>query len=223
MSLFRKLPYDIVRDFAPVAPIGVFDLAIFVRGQATERTLGDLLARARAQPGRLTIGTIHPGSTQHLAAELFGATAGIDVVLVPYKASGAVLTALRSGEIDAAFEIVGPMLAQVEAGAVRALAVTSERRNPALPAVPTVEEAGLPGYRVASWNGLSAPAATPPAVIAALNAAVRAALAQPAVAQKLAALAVRAEPGSAEALRALLTSEIARWGEVIRRAKIEPQ
>lgn len=223
VSLFRKLPYDIVRDFTPVAPIGVFDLAIFVRSQAAERTLGDLLARARAQPGRLTIGTIHPGSTQHLAAELFRATAGIDVVIVPYKTSGAVLTALRAGEIDAAFEIVGPMLAQVEAGAVRALAVTSERRNPALPAVPTVEEAGLPGYRVASWNGLSAPAATPPAVIAALNAAVRAALAQPTVAQKLAALAVRPEPGSAEALRALLTSEIARWGEVIRRAKIEPQ
>ncbi|HXF46156.1 MAG TPA: tripartite tricarboxylate transporter substrate-binding protein, partial [Burkholderiaceae bacterium] len=223
VSLFKKLPYDIVRDFAPVAPIGEFDLALFVRAESADKTLGDLLARARARPGTLTIGTINPGSTQHLAAELFKTMAGIEAMLVPYKGSPAVLTALRAGEIDVAFEILGPWLPQVSAGAVRALAVTSQRRNPALASVPTVEEAGLAGYRVASWNGLAAPAGTPPEVIGRLNEAVRAALAEPAVAQRLHALSVRPEPGPPAALQSLLASEIARWGEVIRRAKLQPQ
>lgn len=223
VSLFRKLPYDVQRDLAPVAGIGAFDLGLFVRAEAPERTLADFLARARTRPGAPTIGTISPGSTQHLAAELFKTAAGIDALVVPYKASPAVLTALRGGEIDLAFEILGPMLPQVGAGAVRALAVTGARRNPALPQVPTVQEAGVEGYQVASWNALAAPAATPAAVIAKLNEAVRAALAQPALAQKLAALGVRAQATDGQAVRALMTSEIARWGDVIRRAKIEPQ
>jgi tripartite-type tricarboxylate transporter receptor subunit TctC len=223
VSLFRKLPYDVQRDLAPVAGIGAFDLGLFVRAEAPERTLADFLARARTRPGAPTIGTISPGSTQHLAAELFKTAASIDALVVPYKASPAVLTALRGGEIDLAFEILGPMLPQVGAGAVRALAVTGARRNPALPEVPTVQEAGVEGYQVASWNALAAPAATPAAVIAKLNEAVRAALAQPALAQKLAALGVRAQATDGQAVRALMASEIARWGDVIRRAKIEPQ
>jgi tripartite-type tricarboxylate transporter receptor subunit TctC len=223
VSLFRKLPYDVQRDLAPVAGIGAFDLGLFMRAEAPERTLADFLARARTRPGAPTIGTISPGSTQHLAAELFKTAAGIDALVVPYKASPAVLTALRGGEIDLAFEILGPMLPQVGAGAVRALAVTGARRNPALPEVPTVQEAGVEGYQVASWNALAAPAATPAAVIAKLNEAVRAALAQPALAQKLAALGVRAQATDGQAVRALMASEIARWGDVIRRAKIEPQ
>lgn len=223
VSLFRKLPYDVQRDLAPVVGIGAFDLGLFVRAEAPERTLADFLARARSRPGAPTIGTISPGSTQHLAAELFKTAAGIDALVVPYKASPAVLAALRSGEIDLAFEILGPMLPQVGAGAVRALAVTGARRNPALPEVPTVQEAGVEGYQVASWNALAAPAATPAAVIAKLNEAVRSALAQPALAQKLAAIGVRALPTDGQAVRALVASEIARWGDVIRRAKIEPQ
>ncbi len=223
VSLFRKLPYDVQRDLAPVVGIGAFDLGLFVRAEAPERTLADFLARARSRPGAPTIGTISPGSTQHLAAELFKTAAGIDALVVPYKASPAVLAALRSGEIDLAFEILGPMLPQVGAGAVRALAVTGARRNPALPEVPTVQEAGVEGYQVASWNALAAPAATPAAVIATLHEAVRSALAQPALAQKLAAIGVRALPTDGQAVRALVASEIARWGDVIRRAKIEPQ
>jgi tripartite-type tricarboxylate transporter receptor subunit TctC len=163
------------------------------------------------------------GSTQHLAAKLFETAAGIDALVVPYKGSPAVLTALRAGEIDLAFEITGPMLPQVAAGAVRALAVTSAQRNPQLPEVPTVQQAGVAGYDVASWNALAAPAGTPQPVIDALNKAVRDAVASPAVQDKLGRLGVRVQAGTPAALQALLASEIQRWGAVIRAAKIEPE
>ncbi len=222
-GLFRKLPYDPVKDFAPVSTLGFFDLGLFVGSGSPHASLKDLLAHARAKPGALNLGTIAVGSTQHLAAKLFETVAGIDVTLVPYKGSPAVLTALRSGEIDLAVEILGPMLPQVQAGAVRVLAVSSGRRNPALPDVPTVIQAGVAGYDVASWNGLAAPAGTPPAVIETLNRAVREAVASPAVADRLGKAGMRVAASSPAELQTLLVQEIARWGEVIRRAKIEPE
>jgi tripartite-type tricarboxylate transporter receptor subunit TctC len=222
-GLFRKLPYDPVKDFAPVSTLGFFDLGFFVGSSSRHVSLKDLLAQARAKPGALNLGTIAVGSTQHLAAKLFETVAGIDVTLVPYKGSPAVLTALRSGEIDLAVEILGPMLPQVQAGAVRVLAVSSGRRNPALPDVPTVIQAGVAGYDVASWNGLAAPVGTPPAVIEALNRAVREAVASPAVADRLGKAGMRVAASSPAELQTLLVQEIARWGEVIRRAKIEPE
>jgi tripartite-type tricarboxylate transporter receptor subunit TctC len=222
-GLFKKLPFDIVKDFAPITTLGFFDLGVFVAGNSPFLALKDLIARAKASPGRLTIGTISVGSTQHLAAELFKTKTGVDVLIVPYKGTPAVLTALRSGEIDAAFEIVGPMLPQVNAKVVRALAVTSERRYAGLPEVPTVSEAGITGYAVASWNALAAPAGTPAAVIDRLNRAATDAVAQPAVRQRLQDLGVRAQSGTPAQLEALLGAEIKRWGEVIRAAKIEPE
>lgn len=149
--------------------------------------------------------------------------AGIEPVLVPYKGSPAVVAALRSGEIDLAFEILGPMLPQVQAGVVKALAVSSDRRNPALPEVPTAIEAGVAGYNVASWNALAAPAGTPAAVIEVLNRAAREAVATPAVRDKLAKLGMRVSASSPAELDKLLASEIERWGRVIRAAKIEPE
>jgi tripartite-type tricarboxylate transporter receptor subunit TctC len=222
-GLFRKLPFDVVKDFAPITTLGFFDLGIFVAGDSRFRTLKDVLASAKAQPGRITIGSISAGSTQHLSAELFKAKAGIDVLIVPYKGTPAVLTALRAGEIDVAFEILGPMLPQAAAKVVRLLAVTSDRRYAGLPDVPTVIEAGVPGYAVASWNALAAPAATPPAVIERLNRAAAEALARPDVQQRLQELGVRVQAGSPKQLASLLASEIRRWGEVIRVAKIEPE
>lgn len=223
VGLFRNLPYDPARDFAPVGTLGYFDLGIFVPANSRFATLADLLAHARANPGRLNVGTIAIGSTQHLAAKLFETVTGIDTLTVPYRASPAVLTALRAGEIDVAFEIVGPMLPHVNAGAVRALAVTSGQRNTALPQVPTVAQAGVAGYDVASWNALAAPAGTPAAVIDALNRAVREALAAPAVRERLGNLGMRLAPSTPAELQALLQSETRRWGEVIRRAGIEPE
>lgn len=223
VGLFRKLPYDTRKDFAPISTLGYFDIGLFVPAYSRFSSLKEVVAHAKARPGRFNVGTISAGSTQHLAAKMFETVAGLDVLIVPYKGSPAVLTALRGGEVDLAFEIVGPMLPQVQAGAVRALAVSSGQRNPALPNVPTVIEAGVAGYNVASWNALAAPAGTPPDVVELLNRTAREAVASPAVKDKLAKLGMRVAGSSPAELERLLASEIERWGGVIRAAKIEPE
>ena len=222
-SLFKKLSFDVTQDFAPVTTLGFFDLALFVDNVSRFNTLADVLTHAKAQPGKLTIGTISVGSTQHLSAELFKTRTGIDAVIVPYKGTPAVLAALRAHEIDLGFEILGPMLPQLEAKVLRALAVTSDKRFPALPQVPTVQEAGVPNYAVSSWNALAAPAKTPPDIVARLNAAVLEAMNSADVQQRLKSLGVRPQSSTPEQLRSLLAAEIKRWGEVIRAAKIETQ
>jgi tripartite-type tricarboxylate transporter receptor subunit TctC len=222
-GLFRKLPFDVQRDFAPVTLLGTFDLALFVNQDSALKSVPDVIAQAKAAPGKLTIGTIASGSTQHLAAELFKSMAQIDAVVVPYKGTPAVITALRTGEIDLAFEILGPMLAQVQAQVVRALAVTSDKRFAGLAAVPTVQESGLPGYMAASWNALALPAKTPAAVVQRLQRAAQEAIALPAVQSQLQSLGVRAQGSTPDQLQQLLADEIRRWSQVIRNAKIEQQ
>ncbi|MDN3921440.1 tripartite tricarboxylate transporter substrate binding protein [Roseateles violae] len=223
VGLFKKLPYDTVKDLAPVSTLGFFDLGLFVAANSRFASLQQAMQYAKANPGQLKIGTIAVGSTQHLAAKLFETVAGVDLLTVPYKGSPAVLMGLRSGEIDLALEIVGPMLPQLSAGVVRALATTAERRNPALPELPTLQQMGIAGYDVSSWNAIAAPAGTPPAVIERLNRAIREALAAPAVAGKLEKLGMRLQAGSPEQAQALLAAEIRRWGEVIKAAKIEAE
>ncbi|VTU23754.1 Argininosuccinate lyase [Variovorax sp. SRS16] len=219
-SLFARLPYDVVKDFAPVGTLGFFDLALFVPHASRFANLRDLLADAKASPGKLTIGTIAAGSTQNLAAEMFRTMAGIDALIVPYNGTPALQTALLAGQLDVGFEVLGPMLSQLKPDGLRALAVTSGRRFAGLPEVPTVQESGLAGYDVASWNALAAPARTQPAVLDRLNAAVRQAVETPDVRQRLLSLGVRAQAGTREQLSQLLASEIRRWGEVIASAKI---
>ena len=223
VGLFKKLPYDPVKAFTPISTLGYFDLGIFAAANARFATLRDAVAWARANPGKLNVGTIAPGSTQHLAAKLFETVAGIDALVVPYKGSPAVLTALRAGEIDLAFEVLGPMLSQVSAGAVKALAVSSDRRNPALPEVPTAQQAGVAGYNVASWNALAAPAGTPPEVLDRLGRAAHEAVVSGAVQDRLGKLGVRVQGSTPAEMQALLASEIQRWGGVIRAARIEPE
>jgi tripartite-type tricarboxylate transporter receptor subunit TctC len=223
VGLFKKLPYDTVKDFAPITTLGFFDIGVFAPANSRFATLGDVVGYAKSNPGKLNVGTIAVGSTQQLAAKLFETVAGIDVLVVPYKGSPAVLTALRSGELDIAFEIVGPMIPHVSAGVVKALAVSSDKRNPALPEVPTVQQAGVPGYNVASWNALAASVGTPADVIDKLNRAAREAVASPAVQERLGKLGMRLQASSPSELQALLGSEIQRWSEVIRAARIEPE
>jgi tripartite-type tricarboxylate transporter receptor subunit TctC len=223
VGLFKKLPYDTLKAFAPITTLGFFDIGVFVASNSRFATLQSVLAFAKANPGKLNVGTIAPGSTQHLAAKLFETVSGVDVLAVPYKGSPAVMTALWSGEIDIAFEIIGPMLPQVSAGVMKALAVSSDKRNPALPDVPTVMQAGVAGYNVASWNALAAPAGTPPDVVARLGRAAREAVASPEVQARLGRLGMRLQGSTPAELQALLTSEIKRWGDVIRAARIEPE
>lgn len=223
VGLFKKLPYDTLTDLMPVSTLGFFDLGIFVPQGSRFKSLRELLDHAKKHPGQLKIGTISVGSTQHLAAQLFQSVAGIDMLTVPYKGTPAVMVALRSGEIDVALEMLGPMMGQIQSSAVEVLAVTGERPNPALPRVPTVQQAGLEGYHVSSWNAIAVPSGTPMPVVLRLGDAIRSAVQSPAVRSRLEPMGMRlqsSDPGQAEAL---LKSEIRRWGEVIRSANLQPE
>ena len=222
-SLFRKLPFDVARDFAPITTLGFFEMVVAVDAGSRFRSLPEVLAYAKANPGKLNIGTIAVGSTQHLAAELLKMRAGLDAVIVPYKGSPDVLRALKAGDVDVAVEILGPTMGQITGGSVRALALTDDRRNPVLPDVPTVQESGVKDYDVTSWNALAAPAGTPADVVAKIGKAARDALATPAVTKRLQELGVRAQAGTPAQLDTLLHHEIRRWRDVIQAAKIELQ
>ena len=222
-GLFRSLPFDPLRDFAPVSLLASFDIAILVAAESRWRSLADLLAHARANPGRLNLGSINIGSTQNLAAELLKSAAGIDLQIVPFNGTPAVVTALRGGQIDAAVEILGPVMGQVQGRTLRVLATTGATRSASLPDVPTATEAGIPGLVASSWNGLAAPARTPRPIIQRLNRDIQAALQQPDLRRRLQELQVDAAPGTPEQAGELLASEIRRWSDVIQRAKIPLQ
>src|SRR5215813_5463429 len=223
VSLFKSLPYDTLGDFAPVSTVGFFDLVLVVDSASKIGSVRELVAYSKANPNKLNLGTINPGSTQNLAAELFKSMSGIDAQVVPFKATPAVVTALKSNDVQAAFEILAPVMAQIKGGALKALAVTSDKRYAGLPDVPTVAESGVPGYQASSWNAVAAPAKTPKAVIERLNREVNAAVKAPEVRKRLGELGVEARGSTPEALRELLVSEIAKWKVVIERAKIEKQ
>jgi tripartite-type tricarboxylate transporter receptor subunit TctC len=224
-SLFKSLPFDTVKDFAPVSQLATFDLAILVAEGGRFKTLKDLLAYARAHPGKLNLGTPQIGTTQNLSAELFKSTAGIDFQIVPFNGTPPVTTALRGGQLDAMIDILGPVMPQITSHALRPLAVMGRQRAPQLPDVPTVAEEGPPlgNFDVSSWNGLSVPARTPPAVIARLNHEIQAALAQPDVQKRFLDLNLVAKGGTPQQLEERLTSDIRRWSDVIARAKIARQ
>lgn len=171
----------------------------------------------------MNIGSINIGSTQHLTAEWFKLVAGVDAQVVPFNGTPAVLTALRGGQIDMAVEILGPVLPQLRGQTMRALAVTGERRATSLPDVPTAQEAGLKGLLASSWNGLAAPARTPPAVIERLNRELVAALQHPTVRQQLKELNVEPRPGTPAQASEWLQHDIRSWAQVIERAGIPRQ
>lgn len=222
-GLFKALPFDALKDFAPVSTLGFFDIALVTGNESRFKTLAEVIAHAKANPGKLNIGTIAVGSTQNLAGELFKFSAGIDAQIVPFKGTPMIIAALRGGEIEIAVEILAPVKAQIDARALRALAVMGTKRFEGLPEVPTVREAGIAGFNVASWNALAAPARTPAAVIERLNRETVAAVNHAAVRKRLSELGVDAQPGTPDQLRDLLASETRRWAEVISRAKIEKQ
>ena len=222
-SLFKSLPYDTVADFAPVSTLGYFDVAVVTTPDTKIDSLQGLIARAKANPGKLNIGTINVGSTQHLSAELFKSMAGVDAATVPYKGSPAVIAALRGNDVEIAFEMLAPIIPQAKSGAVRILAVASDRRSPLLPDVPTVAESGVPGYQASSWNAIAAPARTPRAIVDRLNQAIGVALASPEVKSRLEAAGVSARGSTPEEMRQLVVSDIAKWRRVIELAKIEKQ
>ena len=223
VSLFKSLPYDPVADFEMVSTLGTFGLVMLANPGSGIGSVRDVIARAKAAPAKFNIGTIGVGSTQNLAAELFKSMAGIDATVVPFKGTPEVITALRSNDIQVGFEILAPVIGQVKGGALRALAVTTPRRFEGLPETPTVIESGLPGYDVASWNGIAAPARTPAAIIERLNREINAVLALPETRQRFLELGVVPRPSTPAEHKALLVAEIGKWRDVIAKAKIEKQ
>ena len=222
-GLFKSLPFDAGKDFSPISTLGTFDIAIVAAEDGKFKTMQELIAFARGNPGKLNVGTINIGSTQNLAARLIESAGNLDWTIVPFRSTPDVITALRGGTVDAAVEILGPLMGQINAKAVRALAVMGDRRAARLPDVPTLSQAGISGATASSWNALAAPAKTPRDVIARLNKAVADALNSPDLKAKLADLNVDAQASTPEALGTLLSNETRRWSDVIVRAKIEKQ
>lgn len=222
-ALFEKLPYDLVKDFKHVSTMALFDVALIVDAGSAYANVGDVLAYARANPGKMNIATVRLGSTQHLAASMFMAMAGVEATLVPFKTTADVLTSLRSGDVQLAFEIVPPILPQIASKTVRPLATTASRRSPRLPQVPTLQESGIAGFDIASWNGISVPAGTPEPVVERLAQAVRAAVTKPEVQRDLLALGVEATASTPEEMTRRVRSEIDKWNGVIDKIGIKRQ
>jgi tripartite-type tricarboxylate transporter receptor subunit TctC len=222
-SLYKSLSYDPINDFAMVSSLGFFDLAIVVDPSSPIASLKDVIQAAKAKPGTINVGTIGIGSTQHLSAELFRSLAGINVVIVNYRATPAVMLALKGGEVQVAVEFLAPLTGQIKSGGVRALGATNTRRSPMLPDVPTVSESGLAGYEATSWNGVAAPARTPAAVIQRLNQELVEIVDMPDVKARLLELGVEARGSTPDWLRSYFRSESEKWGRVIAQAGIEKQ
>jgi tripartite-type tricarboxylate transporter receptor subunit TctC len=222
-GLFKSLPFDPVKDFAPVSLVAYFDLVIVTGADAKYQSLGDLLAAARANPGKLNIGTINPGSTQNLSAELFKSTAGIDVAIVPFRTSPEAATALMAGNLDAVFESYTALRSLVAAKKLRPLATTGTKRSVYLPELPIVKEAGVPTYEVVGWNALGAPAGTPQEIVALLNKHVNTVVAMPDFKQRMLEFGNEAHAGTPDELRRQLVNDIAKWEAVIKKAGIPQQ
>ena len=219
--LSPKLTYDPERDFVPVARVATTPLMLIVKPDTAARTLADLIAQARAQPGKLNYASTGIGSSLHLAGELLQSETGTQIVHVPYKGSGPALTGLLGGETQFFIDAVGSSLALVKAGKLRALAVTSAQRLPVLPEVPTVAESGVRGFEVSTWFGLVAPRKTPEAVVKRLAAAIAQAVRDPGFREQFEALGmIVPEPMGPQTFAAYIKAEQAKWAPLIKAKKI---
>lgn len=222
-ALFKSLSYDILNDFTQVSTVGHFQLVLLATPESKFASVADIVNFAKRNPGRLDIGTTSPGSTQYLAAELFKVMTGITAQTIPFKSNSLLFTAMRGGEVRVAFELIGPAMVHIRARTINALAFGSATRYPGLPDVPTMKEAGVEGYNVTSWSGISAPAKTPRVLVERIAHEVARAVAVPELRQKLLDMGIEARACTPAEARALMVSDIAKWRELITRAGIEKQ
>jgi tripartite-type tricarboxylate transporter receptor subunit TctC len=222
-SLFRSLPYDTTKDFALISLLGTFDIGIVVGADSRFKTLKELIAYAKANPNKINMGSISIGSTQNLAAELFRSESGLKFEVVPFTNTSAVVSAIRGNQVESATEILGPIASQVNAKAIRVLAVTGAKRSPFYPDVPTVTESGVGNLNASSWNALAVPAKTPPEIVAKLNKTIVAALASSDVKARLKEIYMTPQSSSPEAADKFLADEIQHWAVVIKKANIQAQ
>jgi tripartite-type tricarboxylate transporter receptor subunit TctC len=219
-SLFKSLPYDILTDFASTSTTSFFDLLLVTRAGSPLKSLQDVIKAARASPGKLNVGTINPGSTQNLAAELFRSVADINVTIVPFRTSPDMATAVLRGDVDIAFEFFAAAHALIADKKVIALASTGPKRTAYRPDVPTVQEGGVKDFEVASWNGISVPAATPKTVVETLTKAINDVLPLPDVQEKSQRLGMEMRGSTPQEMTARMKADIAKWSAVIAKAGI---
>jgi tripartite-type tricarboxylate transporter receptor subunit TctC len=222
-AIYKALPFDPVKEFATISTIGAFDVVFATNMESELKTLGDFIKGARAQPGALNVATINVGSTQNLAAELFKASGGLNVQIVPYRGTPDVIVALIRNDVQLMVDFYAAMKSTLQDKKIRAVASTGKERSPFLTDVPTVAEAGVPGYEVVSWNGVFAPLGTPPDIINLLNKAIREIVATPEVKQRYAEFGIEAKASTPEELHARLVADIGKWAAVIERAGIPKQ
>jgi len=222
-SLFAKLPYDTVKDLAPITLISTVPLVLVVHPSVPAKSTADFIALAKAKAGALNYASAGNGSANHLAMEMFRASAGIEVVHVPYKGFGPAMTDLLGGQVTSAFATTLASLPHVRAGKLRALGISTAKRSAVAPEVPTIAESGLPGFDVAEWQMLLAPAGTPPAIIDRMQRDVANALRQDDVKTRMTELGATPVGSTSKEAEAFLRSELARWADVAKRVGIKPQ
>jgi tripartite-type tricarboxylate transporter receptor subunit TctC len=220
VAIYKQLPFDPVKDFAPISGVGNFELVFATSAGSPYKTLGDVIKAARAQPGKLNIGTIAVGSTQQLGAELFRSSAKLDIQLITYKSTPDVTVGALRNDVQVMIDFYAAMRAGLADKKLRPLATSGLTRTKFLPDVPPVAEAGVPGYEVLSWNALGAPRGTPQPIIDTLNKAIREVLAMPDIVKRYQEVGITARASSPDEVRKRFAADIKKWSAVIERAKI---
>ena len=222
-SVMRQVPFDVVRDFAPVSQTSQFAHLVALHPAVPANSIKELIALAKARPGTLNFGSAGNGTPTQLAVELFKSMTGVDIVHVPYSGGGPGTIALISGQVQMNFGPIATLLPHVKSGKLKALAVTTAKRSPFVPELPTVAEAGVPGYEVTGWNGMLAPAAMPAAILRKVQSDVAAVLKMPEIRDRMALEA--SEPGTVTGAEfgAMLKAEVAKWAKVVKRIGFKPE
>ncbi|MDM0032705.1 tripartite tricarboxylate transporter substrate binding protein [Variovorax sp. J22P271] len=215
-SLYKKMPFDPIKDFAPLSRVAMVPNLLVANPSQPFKNVKEMIAYAKANPGKINFGSSGNGSSIHLSGELFKQMAGVDMQHVPYRGSAPAVSDLLGGQIAVMFDNMPSAIPHVKGGKLRALAVTTAKRSPALPDVPTIAEAGVPGYEATSWFGLLAPAGTPAPVLAKLNASILKALADPEVKKKLAEQGAEPHGEQPAQFAAFIESETLKWGKVVK-------
>jgi tripartite-type tricarboxylate transporter receptor subunit TctC len=219
-NLFAKLPYDPIKDFAAVAYVGYVPNVLAVHPSVAARSVKELVALAKSKPGQMNYASSGNGSTQHLAGEMFKQLTGTDIVHIPYKGSGDAIKDLLAGTVNMNFDTMPPVLPHIQAGKLRGLAISTPRRLPQLPDVPTFEEEGIKGFDVTNWYGVMAPAGTPREIVAKLNADINKAMQVPEVRARLEAVGTQLREQSAAEFETFMKAEVVKYSKLIKDANI---
>jgi tripartite-type tricarboxylate transporter receptor subunit TctC len=222
-TLYKKLNYDLEKDLVPVAMIALVPNVMEVNPSVPAKSVAEFIALAKSRPGKINFASSGSGTSIHMSAEMFMMITGVRMVHVPYKGSGPALSGMLGGEVDVMFDNLTSSIGYIKSGRLRALAITSATRYPELPDLPTMQEAGVPGYEATAWFGMLMPKGTPKSVVARMNSEVNKALAQPDVKEKLAQQGAVATAWTPEQFGEFIHNEIAKWGKVVKAsgAKVE--